>query len=190
MSDLSEFSLESDRLILRPLRPGDAAAFSAYRSDPLIARYQGWDAPYNLEKAEKFIEQMQAVTPGDIGQWMQLGLEIKPGSGLIGDVAFRVLKEQRKTAEIGMTLANDHHGFGYGFEAVTRLVRYLFEDLHLHRVTANTDPENHAAYHLLEKVGLRREGHFLKSMWFKGYWASEYWYAILDEEWLQRERSS
>jgi RimJ/RimL family protein N-acetyltransferase len=80
-------------------------------------------------------------------------------------------------------LAAAYHGNGYGVEAVTELVRYLFNDLKMHRVIANCDPENHSAYHLLEKVGFRREGHFTESLWFKGCWASEYWYAILNHEW-------
>jgi RimJ/RimL family protein N-acetyltransferase len=179
----NKLRLETTRLILRPFESRDIAAFSAYRSDENIARYQGWDAPYSLEQAEKFVEEMQAVTPGELGQWFQLALELKNNTVLIGDVAFKVLKNNRLTAEIGMTLAADYHNQGFGVEAVTEMVRYLFEDLEMHRVIANCDPQNHTAYRLLEKVGLRREGDFVESLWYKGYWASEYWYAILDREW-------
>jgi len=38
----------------------------------------------------------------------------------------------------------------------------------------------------MERVGLRREGHFLKNAWFKGRWADEYLYAVLQAEWLPR----
>ncbi|MEI8131522.1 MAG: GNAT family protein [Leptolinea sp.] len=183
MSEQPELILETARLILRPLERKDMAIFSAYRSDPSIARHQGWEAPYSEEQAERFIEEMQSVTPGEVGQWFQLGLELKVNGLLIGDVAFQILKNNRRTAEIGMTLSQAFHGQGFGAEAVTELVRYLIDDLEMHRVIANCDPENHAAYHLLEKVGFRREGYFAESLWFKGYWASEYWYGILDREW-------
>jgi RimJ/RimL family protein N-acetyltransferase len=185
VSDL-KLILETPRLILRPLERADITAFSTYRSDPNIARYQGWEAPYSLEQAENFIEQMQSVTPGEVGQWFQLGLELKSSGVLIGDVAFQVHKNNKRTAEIGMTLAADYHGSGYGVEGVTELVRYLFDDLHMHRVIANCDPENHSAYHLLERVGFRREGSFVESLWYKGYWASEYWYAMLEREWKEK----
>jgi RimJ/RimL family protein N-acetyltransferase len=178
--------LETNRLRLRPLERTDITAFSTYRSDPNIARYQGWEAPYTVGQAEKFIDDMQVVTPGEIGQWFQLGLELKSTADLIGDVAFQVLKSNRKTAEIGMTLAAAFHGSGYGVEGVTELVRFLFDDLQMHRVIANCDPENHSAYRLLEKVGFRREGSFLESLWYKGYWASEYWYAMLEREWKEK----
>ncbi len=39
---------------------------------------------------------------------------------------------------------------------------------------------------LLERLGFRREGHFLQNVWFKGAWGDEYLYAILREEWLAR----
>ena len=41
--------LETSRLVLRRFAPGDEAAFAAYRSDPEVARYQSWEAPFSLE---------------------------------------------------------------------------------------------------------------------------------------------
>jgi len=46
-----------------------------------------------------------------------------------------------------------------------------------------SDPENTASGRLLRKVGMRHEGRFVESLWFKGGWASEDWYAILRQEW-------
>lgn len=180
------FRLETERLYLRPLDTPDIPAFSAYRSDPDIARYQGWGTPFTEEQAEEFIEQMKAVTPGEIGQWLQLGMELKDGGTLIGDVAFQIIKDSHRQAEIGMTLAANHHGKGYGSEAVTSLVNYLFGELKVHRIIANCDPENYPAHRLLERVGFRREGCFIESLWYKGYWASELWFAMLEREWKEK----
>jgi len=180
------FRLETERLFLRPLDTPDIGAFSAYRSDPDIARYQGWGTPFTEEQAVDFIEQMKAVTPGEIGQWLQLGLELKNDGTLIGDVAFQIIKDSHRQAEIGMTLAAPYHGKGYGVEAVSALVDYLFHDLAVHRVIANCDPANTPAHHLLERVGFRREGCFIDSLWYKGGWASELWFAILDREWREQ----
>ena len=58
--------------------------------------------------------------------------------------------------------------------------------LNLHRVTADTDPQNTRAWTLLERLGLRREAHLFQSLWFKGRWADEYLYAVLRAEWLRR----
>ncbi len=50
--------------------------------------------------------------------------------------------------------------------------------------------ENTASIALLERLGLRRDGHFIQNVWFKGKWADEYLYAILQHEWLGKHSKS
>lgn len=175
--------LETDRLILRPFEDRDIEAFSHYRSDPEVARYQGWNAPYSLEQAARFVTAMQAEKPGRPGSWYQFAIELKSKPILIGDCAFTVLLEDSRQAEIGFTLAREHQEKGYAREAVEKLLNYLFSELHLHRVRANCDPENAPSGRLLERLGMRHEGRLIESLWFKGAWVSEDWYAILEREW-------
>ena len=182
--------LETDRLILRPFQMADAEAFAAYRSDPAVARYQGWEAPYSLAQAENFIEKMVLVQPGMPGDWYQVALELKPSGRLIGDCAFWMLTEAAQQAEIGFTLSPPYQGRGYMTEAVRRLLDSLFETFALHRVRAICDAENAASARLLERLGMRREGHFVENIWFKGRWGSEYWYALLRREWEQRRQAA
>ena len=176
-------NLYTTRLILRSFRESDAEDFSAYRSDPDIARYQGWDAPYSIERARFFIAHMQRTQPGTPGDWYQLAIELETAGDLIGDCAFCVLADDPQQAEIGFTLARAYHGQGYATEAVRRLLDYLFVDLGLHRVRANCASENVASARLMERIGMRREAHLIENQWFKGRWSSEYWYAILSREW-------
>jgi aminoglycoside 6'-N-acetyltransferase len=148
-----------------------------------VARYQSWEAPYSPVKAAEFIEELKQTRPGQPGEWYQVALALKATGEMIGDCAFHVLADDPLQAEIGFTLATPYQGQGYGSEAVTRLLAYLFNDLNLHRVRAFCDVENTASARLLERVGLRREGHFIENFWFKGRWASEYAYGILAREW-------
>lgn len=183
MNPLSAFPMHTQRLILRPFEEGDIEAFAAYRSDPEIARYQGWDAPYTRERAAAFVREMMTVVPGQPGVWMQIALSRRDAPGLIGDCAFCVLQEDPRQAEIGFSLARAWQGQGYMTEAVLRLLDYLFTDLKLHRVRANCDPQNEASARVLRRVGLRHEGRFIDSLWLKGGYVSEDWYAILRSEW-------
>ena len=52
MEDPSFTHLESERLVVRRFRAGDADLLAAYRSDPDVARYQGWEAPYATREAD------------------------------------------------------------------------------------------------------------------------------------------
>jgi RimJ/RimL family protein N-acetyltransferase len=177
------FWLETERLILRAFRDGDLDAFLAYRNDPLVALYQSWDVPYSRQQGIAFLDEMKSGKPGQAGVWYQIAIELKATGALIGDCVFCPLKEDARQAEIGYSLARDYQNQGYASEAIRRLLDYLFGELDLHRVRAICDVENTASARLLERVGMRREGHFIESFWIKGRWSSEYWYAILRREW-------
>ena len=178
--------LESSRLRLRPFGDGDAAPFSAYRSDPEVARYQSWEPPFSLAQAREFIRSMEASEPGAPGVWYQLAVERKTEPGLIGDCVFRIQASDPEQAEIGFTLSPGHQGQGYATEAVERLLAHLFLDRRLHRVTAICDAENLRSARLLARVGMRREGHLIENIRFKGRWGSEFLYAIRADEWKDR----
>jgi aminoglycoside 6'-N-acetyltransferase len=175
--------LKTHRLLLRPFQASDLENFAAYRSDPHVARYQSWPTPFTLAQAAAFLEKMKHAEAGAPGTWYQLAVERQDHPGLIGDCAFQVLADEPRQAQIGCTFSRLHQRRGYATEAVSRLLDYLFGELHLHRVTATCDVENVASTRLLQRLGLRREAHFLENVWFKGSWGSEYCYAVLHREW-------
>ena len=174
--------LETGRLVLRRFQDSDLEAFLAYRSDQDVALYQSWTS-CSRQEAEAFLARQKDLEPGTPGTWSQIALERREAPGLIGDCALKVLAEDPRQAEIGFTLARAWQGRGYGAEAVAALLDHLFGTLGFHRVFAVTDAENAAAVALLERVGLRREGHLVENVWFKGAWGSEFLYAILAREW-------
>ncbi|WP_225977576.1 GNAT family N-acetyltransferase [Nostoc sp. CENA543] len=176
---------QTPRLLLRNFQCSDTIAFANYRSDPEIAKYQSWDVPFSEIQATAFIESLQQVTPGVLGEWYQLAIELKSTGEMIGDCAFCILADDEQQAEIGFTLARQYQGKGYATEAITYLLNYLFTTYKLHRVRANCDAENIASIKLLQRVGMRCEGHFIKSLWFKNNWVDEMWFAILRDEWYQ-----
>jgi RimJ/RimL family protein N-acetyltransferase len=182
--------LEAKRLLLRSFQDSDLDPFVAYRSDPTVARYQSWDTPYTPAQARAFIDEMKRKQPATQGEWYQLAIELKDTSALIGDCAFHVLSDATDQAEIGFTLAQQHQGCGYATEAVARLLAYLFGEIGLRRVTATCDVENASSIRLLERLGLRREGHFVENLWFKGQWGSEYSYALLQRDWQTASEQS
>lgn len=178
-----KLALETKRLLLRSFQDDDAAAFAAYRSDPAMAKYQSWTTPFAVESARQFITDNIAAAPGTPGEWYQIAIEQKESGQLIGDCVFHILAEDQQQAEIGYTLAGKCQGLGYALEAVTRLLDYLFGEIKLHRVTAICDVQNLRSMQLLERLGMRREAHFVENIWFKGAWGSEYVYGLLRWEW-------
>jgi RimJ/RimL family protein N-acetyltransferase len=176
-------TIETTRLRLRHFQDADCALFMAYRNDPQVARYQSWEGITEAE-ARAFIQEVKEIQPWVPGEYFQIAIELKETGLLVGDCAMKIDEDDERQAEIGFTLARTYQGRGIASEAVSCVLEYAFASLGLHRVIAITDCENAASVALLERLGLRREGHFHQNVWFKGKWGDEYLYAILHEEWL------
>lgn len=176
--------LSSARLVLRRFTRQDAQTFLKYRNDPVVARLQGWESCSPAE-AKAFVARQELQKIGEPGQWLQIGIALKQDGNLIGDCALKIHSDARQ-ATFGITLSRPYQGQGYATEALSALVDFLFTRMRLHRVQADTDPENTPAWKLFERLGMRREAHHRQSLWVKGRWADEYVYAILASEWKER----
>lgn len=179
--------LLTERLVIRRFTTADAEAFARYRSVPDVARYQSWEAPYSLDRARSFVGWMESHYPDERGEWYQLAIATRDDPGtLIGDCAFQARAAEPLIADIGYSLDPAVQGKGYGTEAITELVRYLFEDRTKHKICADCDVRNEPSWKLLERVGFRREGEMHEAFWDGDGWASEYLYGMLASDWHAR----
>lgn len=185
MTDAPTTYFETHRLLARSFTAPDVDAFVAYRADPDVARYQSW-SDFTLQRGQAFVEALRGAAPGVPGEWFQFALEEQASGALVGDLALKVDADEPRQAEVGFTLSLAQQGKGYATEALEALLGYSFESFGLHRVVAVTDALNTPAVALLERVGLRREGHFVENVFFKGSWGSEFLFAILEREWSAR----
>jgi len=180
--------LQTARLTLRNFIDRDLEPFLTYRNDSDVAKYQGWGIPYPREKGKAFILSMKDRVALKQDGWIQFAVALKDTDELIGDLGCYIKKDDIRQARIGFTLASKHWRRGYITEIVPHLLDYLFEDMDIHRVVADCDVENIASYRTLEKLGFRREAHFVESYLVDGVYASEYHYGMLQREWREKTR--
>jgi RimJ/RimL family protein N-acetyltransferase len=173
----------TERLRLRPFCVDDLAAFVAYRSDPEVARYQSWASSYSMADAERFLASQDGVEFGAPGTWVQLAAVDRESGALCGDCAVRVVADQPATAEVGVTFAPAHQGFGLATEALAAVITELFDGHGLHRVYAEADDRNVAVHRLLERLRFRCEARLVEADWFKGEWSTVRVFAVLRREW-------
>lgn len=176
--------LRTDRLLLRPMRSADAEAFAARRSDPDVARYQNWTTPYPIDRARTLVAESVAMDGPADGEWWMLTVADTDDATVLGDLVVH-LTSQGRTAEIGYTLARDAWGAGYAVEAATALVRYLFDDIGVTRVEASLHPDNTASAMVLERIGMRFEGHTRSSFWLDDDNSDDWLYGMLRADWEQ-----
>lgn len=169
----------TERLLMRKLETNDIKDFYKYRSLPEVYKFQSF-IPKDTKDVEAFFERLSEF-PNIPNTWFQLAVCIKGENQLIGDIGIHFLEDDEQT-EIGYTLNPEFQGMGYAKEAVTAVIRYLFIILGKHRIIASVDPDNEKSIKLLEKIGMRREAYFVKSIKINGIWADDCLYAILKEE--------
>ncbi|WP_010663172.1 GNAT family N-acetyltransferase [Marinilabilia salmonicolor] len=178
---------ETQRLNIRPVSVADKEMVFEYRSDKEVNKYQGW-IPETITDVEVFIDKTsrQLNVPET---WFQFVLVEKSINQIIGDIGVHFLDKENRQVEIGCTLNKDFHNKGYATEAVERVLDFLFFDLKKHRVIASIDPENNSSIRLVERLGFRKEAHFIESLYLNGKWVDDLVYAILDREWTERRLS-
>ncbi|MEQ1703972.1 MAG: GNAT family N-acetyltransferase [Ilumatobacteraceae bacterium] len=181
--------LHTLRLTIRVARVADAPVFAAYRSNPEIAKYQDWDMPYQAERALTRLTALEAFDDVAEGEWISFAIEHE--GEVVGDVVASI-REGGGIAELGFTLAPEHHGRGYASEAASAMVDHLIANHGVHRIEASLDPENVASMRVLEGLGMRQECLAPLGYLVRGEWVDDLRYAMTAVErraWVDRPRT-
>ncbi|MDN4492709.1 GNAT family N-acetyltransferase [Ureibacillus aquaedulcis] len=169
--------LESNRLLIRKFIIDDVEEVYEYSSNPLVMKYIP-EGVMTEEETRNFI--LENI--GDNAK--KFAVILKDENRLIGHLEFFKYFGNH-TYEIGWVLNPNYYNQGFATEAAHTVLDYGFSRLKLHRIIATCQPENIASYRIMEKIGMRREGYFKKCIPHGDEWWDEYYYSILDEEWLK-----
>jgi len=69
------------------------------------------------------------------------------------------------------------------------VIDYLFNDLNKHRIIASIDPNNTNSIRLVERIGFRKEAHFVESLLINGKWADDLIYALIEKDWHKKNNN-
>jgi RimJ/RimL family protein N-acetyltransferase len=172
----------TERVALRQLIATDAEKIFEYRTRPEVYRYQSWGIESKAE-IESQIEGLAATEPGTPGPWYQIGIVLRLTGELIGDCGFHVAETEPRQAEFGITLDPNYQRLGYATEALRAALDYLLIEMDKHRAFGSVDPRNLRSIKLMERVGMRKEAHFIRSLRFRGEWVDDVIFAMLASDW-------
>ena len=184
------YPLTTSRLSIAPLGADDAAGFVAYRQDPDVARWQGWEPTYSDVEAAQLIASQPSSDLPDRGGWLQFAIHDLGSGKMQGDVAVHALTDLPDTFELGITLAPASQHQGMATEVLKRMLDHLFTTANAHRVTANCDARNSPVARLLRGVGMRKESSQIDVEFFKNEWITLDGYAILQAEHAAQSRGA
>lgn len=150
-------TLVTERLSLRELRVDDAGAVADGAGDKRVARYLiQVPSPYPVALARRWVT--ARIAWWEEGRGVTLAITRRTQTRtLLGTVSLRRFARDRR-AELGYWLAHTAWDFGFATEACRAIIDFGFRDLGLARVYAQVLAGNGASEHVLEKLGMTREG--------------------------------
>ncbi len=177
---LLAMELRTSRLLLREFRADDHAAVHAFAGDAEVTRYTDW-GPNSTQDTTAFLTEV--VQDANALPRHRFGLAVveQEQGTLIGSIELQVTSTSHGRAELGYVLHRQWWGRGYAGEAAAALLRFGFDDLGLHKVSATCDPRNKASARVLTKIGMRREGHLRDHLHLRGQWHDRLLYAALSQ---------
>ena len=176
------YPLRTERLVIRALTTDDIERHHLIFSDPEVVRYL-YSEPFDRDTAYEHLARRSMVDlPGE-GEWINFGVEREGEGVLIGELAMGYISETHKHYEVGYVFDAAYAGRGYATEGAALLVELAFSGFGAHRVSGRLDARNVASARVLEKLGMRREAHFIENEFVKGEWTDELAYAVLASEW-------
>lgn len=145
--------LETDRLLLRPLRHDDVADLKEWLSDHSLYQYWG-KRPGKSDRNPELLFQKKEL-PTKSFHW---GIVHKKDDKVIGELWVYLIENDRM-AKVAFRLSPLYQGNGLMAEALTEVVIFCFEKTELQRLWSDVHVLNIASYKTLEKAGFKREGH-------------------------------
>lgn len=185
-SMIGRCNMETVRLLIRMFLPNDGQDLFEYLSQNEVVKYE----PYNVFTKEQ--AKQEAINRSNNSDFWAVCL--KDTGKLIGNIYLS--KQEFDTWELGYVFNCNYQGKGYAAEATRALIENLFANDKARRIIAMCDPLNMASWKLLERLGMRREGHLLNNVWFfkdendEPIWKDTYEYAILKEEWHEHNEQT
>lgn len=146
--------LLTPRLLLRPFGAGDAVLVHQVYSDPEVMRYVATGPMADIAVTERLLAD---YTAHQVRHGYSFWAVIERESGtLIGDAG--LYRTPAGEVELGYTLGAAWWGRGYATEAAGRWLEFAFGELELTEVVALAEPANTGSLHVLEKLGMQRDG--------------------------------
>ena len=149
-------TLRTERLVLRPFRPSDAADVQLLAGAPEIADTTlSIPHPYEDGMAEAWIAGHRDRFGK--GEEVVFAVQRLEDGALIGSIGLR-LRQDHQRGELGYWIGRPYWGQGYCTEAARAVLRWAFRSMRLNRVYACHFARNPASGRVMQKLGMRREG--------------------------------
>lgn len=180
------FEIESERLIFRKYKTEDFDVFYDMLSNTENMKYRSGE-PKSADEVRGYIDWGIKCAEQSPCINYRYAVVLKKTGQLIGSC--ELAYTDKDPAELAWELHRNYWRKGYGTEIGRTLLKLGFETLGLRRIIADCNTLNKGSYGIMEKIGMRREAHYVKC--YRGNsalnheWCDKYQYAILRDEYFK-----
>ena len=151
--------IETERLRLRELDPArDAASMLELLNDPTFI---DGIADHGVRTVEQVVEHLRGWHGAQYARYGfgHYALELCESGTFIGTTGL-VQRPDLALADIGYALLSAHHRRGYAQEAARAVMAHARDVLEMRGLCGIVSPGNTASMGLMDRLGLRRQGHY------------------------------
>lgn len=173
MALVSKSTLETPRLLLRPMQAADVDPLLHIFADPLVMAAFDTE-PFNREQMERWVQR-------NLDHQIQYGyglfaVILKSTGELIGDCGLEHMEvESLPAEELGYDFRRDHWNRGYATEAAMAVRDYAFQQLQLPKLISLIRVGNQSSRRVAEKIGMRYLAELTR-------YSVRYWHYALERE--------
>ncbi|HEY0006646.1 MAG TPA: GNAT family protein [Pyrinomonadaceae bacterium] len=172
-----ETNLETERLVLEPLRREHARHLFQALSDTRIYSFIPQDAPLSLAALQARYERLEARRSNAADEvWLNWAIRLKAQARYVGTVQATI--RQDRTALLAYELSPEFWRQGIATESCQRVIESLFAEHAVAEILAEVDTRNTASWMLLERLSFERTGLRQRADFFKGEFSDEYTYRL------------
>jgi RimJ/RimL family protein N-acetyltransferase len=171
--------LRGEKVALRALEREDLKRWWELRNDEEVERLSfGPATPRSLAEIEARFDKHLAAEHRDYEN-----LVVEVDGEMIGSCRVFQIAEYNRNCHLGISLAREHWGKGYGTDAMRVLVDYCFHDLNLHKVGLTALASNERAIRAYVRSGFVEEGRLRGEEWTRGHYEDLVVMGITREDW-------
>lgn len=175
--------LRTQRLVLRPVAPGDEAALWPFVSQPDFPRFMNWNAHRDHEETATLVAELARARESGT----DFTFVIEHEGTLVGMIGLHGITRVHRAwrvdrAEMGFWIGPPHQNRGFVTEAARAVLRHGFEELALHKITIGCISDNASSRRVIEKLGFRPVGVQRHHMFRFGRWWDHLSYEMCVDE--------
>jgi RimJ/RimL family protein N-acetyltransferase len=150
--------IQTERLILRPFVMNDFKSVHEYASDPDVCKYMVY-GPNTIQETIQFLHMAISEIEKEPCVNLHLAIVHIQSSQLIGACDLGGISMVNLDADLEYCLNKRCWKRGYATEAARAVIAHGFANMGLHRIHATCRPANETSAKVLQKAGMKVEGH-------------------------------